>query len=143
MTKYCKSLKFEDDANYDYLQQLLKDVFVRNGYDYDFNFDWRNEVPAPGKKIPILWGEEARKFSAAAPRAKAEDVYSNGTAVGRTSEKVCVQATWLSTSPTTASISQWPSIPRRSANPTTSPCWPLLLSPKTLVSRIVSWHLSI
>ena len=62
MMKYCKSLKFEDDPNYDYLQQLLKDVFVRNGYDYDFNFDWRNEIPAPGKKLPVLWGDEARKL---------------------------------------------------------------------------------
>jgi len=37
---YCKSLRFEDRPDYAYLRRLLKDLFFREGYQYDFVFDW-------------------------------------------------------------------------------------------------------
>ena len=40
MLRYCKALKFEEDPNYGYLKQLLQDIFERNKYDYDYNYDW-------------------------------------------------------------------------------------------------------
>lgn len=38
--KYVKSLKFEDRPDYSYLRRLLKELFVKSGYEYDFVFDW-------------------------------------------------------------------------------------------------------
>merc|ERR1712048_1056855 len=38
--KYCRSLRFEDRPDYGYLRELLKDLFFREGYQYDFVFDW-------------------------------------------------------------------------------------------------------
>merc|ERR1739842_284663 len=37
---YCRSLRFEDRPDYAYLRRLLKDLFFRAGYQYDFVFDW-------------------------------------------------------------------------------------------------------
>jgi serine/threonine protein kinase len=37
---YCKSLKFEEEPNYDYLRGLLKKVMKDNLLDYDYIFDW-------------------------------------------------------------------------------------------------------
>mmetsp|Transcript_46342 Transcript_46342/g.143332 ORF Transcript_46342/g.143332 Transcript_46342/m.143332 type:complete len:90 (-) Transcript_46342:64-333(-) len=37
---YCRSLRFEDRPDYAYMRRLLKDLFFREGYQYDFVFDW-------------------------------------------------------------------------------------------------------
>merc|ERR1711953_301476 len=37
---YCRSLRFEDRPDYAYLRRLLKDLFFRESYQYDFVFDW-------------------------------------------------------------------------------------------------------
>jgi len=37
---YCRSLRFEDRPDYAYLRRLLKDLFFRETYQYDFIFDW-------------------------------------------------------------------------------------------------------
>jgi len=37
---YCRSLRFEDRPDYAYLRRLLKDLFFREGCQYDFVFDW-------------------------------------------------------------------------------------------------------
>jgi len=36
----CRSLRFEDRPDYTHLKRLLKDLFFREGYQYDFVFDW-------------------------------------------------------------------------------------------------------
>jgi len=36
----CRSLRFEDQPDYTHLKKLLKDLFFREGYQYDFVFDW-------------------------------------------------------------------------------------------------------
>merc|ERR1712137_1102755 len=36
----CRSLRFEDRPDYAHLKRLLKDLFFREGYQYDFVFDW-------------------------------------------------------------------------------------------------------
>ena len=40
--KYCKSLRFDEEPNYDYLRRILKELFIKNNYEYDYNFDWLN-----------------------------------------------------------------------------------------------------
>jgi len=37
---YCRSLRFEDRPDYAYLRRMLKDLFFRESYQYDFIFDW-------------------------------------------------------------------------------------------------------
>mmetsp|Transcript_16033 Transcript_16033/g.29116 ORF Transcript_16033/g.29116 Transcript_16033/m.29116 type:complete len:316 (+) Transcript_16033:102-1049(+) len=37
---YCRSLRFEERPDYAHLRRLLKDLFLREGYQYDFVFDW-------------------------------------------------------------------------------------------------------
>lgn len=46
---YCRSLRFEDRPDYSYLRRLFKDLFFRDGYQYDFIFDW-TFVNAPDDK---------------------------------------------------------------------------------------------
>ncbi|KAJ4955265.1 hypothetical protein NE237_012048 [Protea cynaroides] len=37
---YCRSLRFEDKADYSYLKRLFRDLFIREGYQFDYVFDW-------------------------------------------------------------------------------------------------------
>ena len=37
---YCRSLRFEDRPDYAYLRRSLKDLFFREGYQFDYVFDW-------------------------------------------------------------------------------------------------------
>jgi len=37
---YCRNLKFEDKPDYNYLRSLLKDLFVKSGYEMDYQYDW-------------------------------------------------------------------------------------------------------
>lgn len=37
---YCRSLRFEDRPDYAYLKRLFRDLFIREGYQFDYVFDW-------------------------------------------------------------------------------------------------------
>lgn len=37
---YARSLRFNDKPDYRYLRQIFRDVFVRQGFQYDYVFDW-------------------------------------------------------------------------------------------------------
>ncbi|EEF33572.1 casein kinase, putative [Ricinus communis] len=37
---YCRSLRFEDAPDYSYLKRLFRDLFIREGYQFDYVFDW-------------------------------------------------------------------------------------------------------
>ena len=37
---YCRSLRFEDKPDYPYLRRSFKDLFFRDGFQYDSIFDW-------------------------------------------------------------------------------------------------------
>jgi len=36
----CRSLRFEDKPDYSYVRKLFRDLFIREGYQYDYVFDW-------------------------------------------------------------------------------------------------------
>ena len=64
--EYCRSLKFEDKPDTQYLRKLYKDLFYRMGYEYDYVFDWmikkQSPFPAPkkGEEETEKKGDEAK-----------------------------------------------------------------------------------
>lgn len=52
---YCRNLKFEDKPDYNYLRSLLKDLFVKSGYELDYQYDWN--ILAKKKKEEKMSGE--------------------------------------------------------------------------------------
>ena len=52
---YCRSLRFEDKPDYPYLRQVFVDLMQKEGYDYDYVFDWtivdKIEKPIQGNTI--------------------------------------------------------------------------------------------
>ncbi|XP_068938242.1 casein kinase I isoform X3 [Petaurus breviceps papuanus] len=54
---FCRSLRFDDKPDYSYLRQLFRNLFHRQGFSYDYVFDWNMlkfgpagdgaEVPSP------------------------------------------------------------------------------------------------
>jgi len=37
---YCRGLRFDEKPDYIYLKKLLKDLFVKSGYEQDYVYDW-------------------------------------------------------------------------------------------------------
>jgi hypothetical protein len=37
---YCRELKFDEKPDYSYLRRLFTQVFAKNGYELDFQYDW-------------------------------------------------------------------------------------------------------
>eukprot|EP00246_Nothoceros_aenigmaticus_P014505 TRINITY_DN554_c0_g1_i2.p1 TRINITY_DN554_c0_g1~~TRINITY_DN554_c0_g1_i2.p1 ORF type:complete len:335 (+),score=61.24 TRINITY_DN554_c0_g1_i2:235-1239(+) len=37
---YCRSLRFDDKPDYAYLKRIFRDLFIREGYQFDYVFDW-------------------------------------------------------------------------------------------------------
>jgi len=37
---YCRSLRFEDRPDYSHLRKMFKELLVKDGYEYDYAFDW-------------------------------------------------------------------------------------------------------
>ena len=52
----CRSLRFDDRPDYSYLRKLFRDLFVREGYQYDYVYDWsiqpRERVEHPSAGLP-------------------------------------------------------------------------------------------
>lgn len=38
--EHVRALKFEDKPKYAYLGKIFRDLFIRNGFEYDYVFDW-------------------------------------------------------------------------------------------------------
>ncbi|KAM0017520.1 putative protein kinase CK1-CK1 family [Helianthus debilis subsp. tardiflorus] len=37
---YCRSLRFDDKPDYAYLKRIFRDLFIREGFQFDYIFDW-------------------------------------------------------------------------------------------------------
>ncbi|KAJ3157337.1 serine/threonine protein kinase [Geranomyces variabilis] len=56
---YTRSLRFDDKPDYSYLRKLFRDLFIREGYHYDYVFDWTvvkyqqegREAPGTGRAV--------------------------------------------------------------------------------------------
>ena len=47
---YARKLRFEDKPDYTFLKNLLKDLFIKSGFELDWKYDW-NIHPDKEKKI--------------------------------------------------------------------------------------------
>ena len=74
----CRSLRFDDRPDYSYLRKLFRDLFVREGYQYDYVYDWsiqprdRVEQPSRGLAPPTGTVEEQTQQKAAAAAGQAQ-----------------------------------------------------------------------
>ncbi|XP_052263482.1 casein kinase I-like isoform X3 [Dreissena polymorpha] len=92
---FCRSLRFDDKPDYSYLRQLFRNLFHRQGFTYDYVFDWnmlkfggRNSDDAERGKVSL----SARPVHGTAqPRGRTEQMatatppgeYGNMTRCGR------------------------------------------------------------
>ncbi|XP_047310399.1 casein kinase 1-like protein 2 isoform X2 [Impatiens glandulifera] len=37
---YCRSLRFDDKPDYSYLKRIFRDLFIQEGFQFDYVFDW-------------------------------------------------------------------------------------------------------
>ncbi|XP_074375783.1 casein kinase 1-like protein 1 [Apium graveolens] len=37
---YCRSLRFDDKPSYAYLKEIFRDLFIREGFQFDYVYDW-------------------------------------------------------------------------------------------------------
>ncbi|GMH22043.1 hypothetical protein Nepgr_023886 [Nepenthes gracilis] len=86
---YCRSLRFDDKPDYAYLKKIFRDLFIREGFQFDYVFDWtilkyqQSQIVAPLPRALVLG-----RTSFGMPNA----VANGGGEEGRTSA-------WLSADP--------------------------------------------
>lgn len=62
---YCRALRFDDKPDYSYLRKLFRDLFIREGYQYDYVFDW-----SVASRLSMA---DAERSAAAKPRKAPEE----------------------------------------------------------------------
>ncbi|KAF8951962.1 serine/threonine protein kinase, partial [Entomortierella lignicola] len=68
---YVRSLRFDDKPDYSYLRKLFRDLFVREGFQYDYVFDWT--IYKYEKESTRNQQQMAMQQSAAQPAIAAQD----------------------------------------------------------------------
>lgn len=64
---YTRSLRFDDKPDYSYLRKIFRDLFVREGFQYDYVFDWT--VYKYQKNASQIKAQEEQKDAAATAAA--------------------------------------------------------------------------
>ncbi|XP_057484771.1 casein kinase 1-like protein 10 isoform X1 [Actinidia eriantha] len=83
---YCRSLRFDDKPDYSYLKRLFRDLFIREGYQFDYVFDWTilkypqigstSRARQPVGKLPLNPGPSAEKAERNPVRQEIRDRFS-------------------------------------------------------------------
>ncbi|KAI3469785.1 hypothetical protein Pfo_026448 [Paulownia fortunei] len=83
---YCRSLRFDDKPDYSYLKRLFRDLFIREGYQFDYVFDWTilkypqigssSRARQPMGKIPLNPGPSAERREKTPVRQEGRDRFS-------------------------------------------------------------------
>jgi casein kinase 1 len=86
---YCRSLRFDDKPDYAYLKRIFRDLFIREGFQFDYVFDWtilkyqQSQIAGgPSRTVPAPGGTSG---AAAAAAATAGAGAGTGTGVDRSS----------------------------------------------------------
>ncbi|OMO70742.1 hypothetical protein CCACVL1_18683 [Corchorus capsularis] len=78
---YCRSLRFDDKPDYSYLKRLFRDLFIREGFQFDYVFDWtilkyqQSQIANPPPRTP---GPGAGPSSGIPPTGAIGDRQSGG-----------------------------------------------------------------
>ncbi|WVZ69998.1 hypothetical protein U9M48_018707 [Paspalum notatum var. saurae] len=62
---YCRSLRFEDTPDYQYLKRLFRDLFIREGFQFDYVFDWtilkyqQSQMTVPPRAMAAAVGQSS------------------------------------------------------------------------------------
>ncbi|WVZ74566.1 hypothetical protein U9M48_022732 [Paspalum notatum var. saurae] len=67
---YCRSLRFEDKPDYTYLKKIFRDLFIREGYQLDYVFDWTVSRQAADSNRLRLSGRTGGSVGPSADRAE-------------------------------------------------------------------------
>ncbi|KAK4482468.1 hypothetical protein RD792_009626 [Penstemon davidsonii] len=82
---YCRSLRFDDKPDYSYLKRLFRDLFIREGYQFDYVFDWTilkypqigsSSRTRPMGKLPLNPGPSAERVGKTPVRQEVRDKFS-------------------------------------------------------------------
>jgi len=73
---YCRTLRFDEKPDYSYLRQLLRNLFHRQGFTYDYVFDWN--LLKFGSKRNAGDGSEADPKQAAAFQVQGASAGASG-----------------------------------------------------------------
>ncbi|GFY80468.1 casein kinase 1 [Actinidia rufa] len=83
---YCRSLRFDDKPDYAYLKRIFRDLFIREGFQFDYVFDWtilkyqQSQIATPPPRAP---GPGAGTTNSGIPPAVANADYQSGEEEGR------------------------------------------------------------
>ena len=58
---YTRSLRFEDRPDYSHLRKMFKELLIKEGYEYDYAFDWvilNERLANPQALLNVDNGEE-------------------------------------------------------------------------------------
>ncbi|KAG0164851.1 serine/threonine protein kinase [Apophysomyces sp. BC1034] len=90
---YVRSLRFDDKPDYSYLRKLFRDLFVREGFQYDYVFDWtirkmQEKRIADGQPVPPmdppLYNSSGMPYDSALPVQQRRAIMTNATLPSRT-----------------------------------------------------------
>ncbi|KAG6546473.1 hypothetical protein Mapa_012022 [Marchantia paleacea] len=75
---YCRSLRFDDKPDYAYLKRIFRDLFIREGFQFDYVFDWtilkyqQSQIAgAPPRSVPGPGGTSSGATAAVAAADRA------------------------------------------------------------------------
>ncbi|PIA43005.1 hypothetical protein AQUCO_02000452v1 [Aquilegia coerulea] len=78
---YCRSLRFDDKPDYAYLKRIFRDLFIREGFQFDYVFDWtilkyqQSQIATPSART---LGPSAGTSSGLVPAAANADRQTGG-----------------------------------------------------------------
>ncbi|KAH0514280.1 Casein kinase I isoform delta, partial [Microtus ochrogaster] len=71
---FCRSLRFDDKPDYSYLRQLFRNLFHRQGFSYDYVFDW-NMLKFRSRDMASLRLHAARQGARCRPQRPRRTTY--------------------------------------------------------------------
>ncbi|GAB7356013.1 hypothetical protein MBLNU459_g6635t2 [Dothideomycetes sp. NU459] len=90
---YTRSLRFDDKPDYSYLRKIFRDLFVREGFQYDYVFDWtvykyqKNAQAIAQASGNAPAAEEAEEKAGRTRHASATNQATAGNTVGAVTDK--------------------------------------------------------
>jgi serine/threonine protein kinase len=88
---YCRNIRFEDEPNYSFIRNILKDLFTQSCFELDYQYDWNlihieaqkhqtncSKQESSGGKPIIAEGKSNKEGDLAQPQEKRNDREFNG-----------------------------------------------------------------